>query len=509
MLDRRRFLLSTIGAAGLGAAGLFRTGAAAAEQFSFDWLKQRARMLAQRSFQDPSPAVAEGWSKLDYEQYQRILYRADQALWRGDTLFELQFFHPGSYFNHAVGINVIEDGYVSTVPFSPDLFDFGDLGAGKLGGQSTGFAGVRVMYPLNNREIPVEFLVFLGASYFRLIGRNQQYGLSARGLALNTASASGEEFPMFREFWVEKPAPDATAITLYALLEGKSVTGAYRFVVRPRTATQISVDAEIYMRRPVRKLGIAPLTSMYFFGENDVGEFDNFRPEVHDSDGLMIHARSGEWMWRPLVNPRTLNISSFFVDSPKGFGLIQRDLDFGSYQDLEADYHRRPSIWIQPRGEWGEGHVELVEIPTDRDSNDNIISYWVPAAELAAGDSLQISYLLTAYLDNPQWPPGGRTVATHLGSAVQAGERGGDSRIFVIDFDGGDLPFLDAGQPVEAVVTTSAGTVRGVRAQKNTVTSGWRAVFEYVPERKGADLRCFLNVRGHALTETWMYLWST
>ena len=243
-----------------------------------------------------------------------------------------------------------------------------------------GFAGFRIHYPINKPDYHDEVAVFVGASYFRAVGQRMNYGLSARGLAIDTVLPSGEEFPYFRKFWIHEPQPDAKEISLYALLDGPSVAGAYHFVIHPGKETVIDVKLTLFLRKPVAKLGIAPMTSMFHHGENSYAKvMDDFRPEIHDSDGLMIATATGEWIWRPLVNPKTLLVNSFQVNNPAGFGLSQRDLDFDHYQDLESNYENRPSLWISPVGNWGEGRVELIQIPTDKEVYDNIVAFFVPS----------------------------------------------------------------------------------------------------------------------------------
>lgn len=483
-----------------------------AQPFSFEGLVEQARQKAAESFADGRAPVPDALKNLSYSEYQSINFNAEHALWRDEGLFTVQLFHPGFYFDRSVRINVISDGQSTPLAFNADLFHYRKVDPSQLPLDGLGFAGFRVHYPLHAQGYYDEFAVFLGASYFRLLGRNQQYGLSARGLALDTALDKGEEFPFFEEFWIEKPAPTATSITVYALLNSPSVTGAYRFKLMPRTETQMEVQAVVFARQDVGKLGLAPLTSMFLYGENGFKRFDDFRPEVHDSDGLMLHTGAGEWLWRPLVNRRGLNVSSFYDNNPRGFGLVQRDREFAHYLDLEANYHSRPSLWVQPLGNWGPGHVELVEIPSDSEINDNIVSFWVPEKPLLAGERMEFSYLLSAYLEHNTWPPGAWTEMTRTGSAVRPGapaDAPPDSRLFVVDFKGGDLPFLGADQQVEGVVTTSSGTLGTPVVQKNTATGGWRVFFDFYPEgESAAELRAFLRLRDHVLTETWNYLWT-
>ena len=247
-------------------------------------------------------------------------------------------------------------------------------------------------------------IVFLGASYFRAVGKDEVFGLSARGLAIDTAESWGEEFPWFREFWLVTPAPNAKELTIYALLDSPSVTGAYKFVVAPGEPTTASVDSRLFPRKEIRKLGIAPLTSMFFHGEDTTRWFPDFRPEAHDSDGLLMHFATGEWIWRPLDNPRTLGVSGFQTENPKGFGLVQRDRDFDHYQDLETSAHRRPSAWIEPRQDWGAGRIETVSIPTNDDTNDNVVAYWVPEKPPRPGESGTYGYTMSWYGDDPSRP---------------------------------------------------------------------------------------------------------
>jgi glucans biosynthesis protein len=271
-----------------------------------------------------------------------------------------------------------------------------------------GFAGFRVHYPLQTPTYKDELIAFLGASYFRVLGRNTVYGLSARGLALDTASTSGEEFPYFTDFWLVKPAqPEQRTLTIYALLDGPSVAGAYQFVILPGTVTQVTVTSELFPRKRIAKLGVAPLTSMFLFGEDPAGHrFKDFRPEVHDSDGLLMQTGVGAWLWRPLMNPADLQVNRFMDQHPRGFGLSQRDRNFSHYLDSQSQFQRRPSYWVQPLGDWGKGGVELVEIPTDEEIHDNIVAYWVPSQPVERGKPLRFDYVLSAYMDSPLWPPG-------------------------------------------------------------------------------------------------------
>ena len=484
---------------------------AAPEAFGFATVARLARERASQPFEIRSPKLPPSLAKLTYDQYRDIRFRRNFALWRNESLFEVQFFHRGFNFARRVEVSEVHDGVAHAIEYNSAWFEFGKLAhpPAKLPAD-LGFAGLRVHYPLHTPAYKDEVIVFLGASYFRVLGRNQNYGLSARGLAIDTASASGEEFPWFTDFWLVKPAsPEQRTLTIYALLDSESVAGAYRFEVRPGAITQVEVTCELYPRRSIDKLGVAPLTSMFLYGEDPAGRrFDDFRPEVHDSDGLMAQRGTGEWLWRPLQNPRELHVNRFMDEHPRGFGLIQRDRDFTHYQDNESQFQRRPSYWIQPLGDWGRGGVELVEIPTDEEIHDNIVAYWVPTTAVEANRPLRFSYLLSAHSDSPAWPPGGKAIATRTGSAaVIGGPRDReDGRRVVIDFAGGDLDGLDRSQPVRAFVSANGGQVDTVTVEKLTDSGAWRVTFRVTPgkSKQPVDLRCYLTLYGEALTETWI-----
>ncbi|HEX5639750.1 MAG TPA: glucan biosynthesis protein G, partial [Burkholderiaceae bacterium] len=349
-----------------------------AAAFGFEDVDRLAKNLASRPQPKPAFALPKALKDLNYDQTRDIRFNPDRALWRADKLpFEVQFFHLGGYFDQPVRVHEIVGKQVREVGFDPNDFNYGanKLDAAQL--QKLGFAGFRIHYPLNTPRYKDELAVFLGASYFRVLGKGQRYGASARGLALDTGDRGGEEFPRFEQFWIEKPARGARQLVLYALLDSRRVTGAYRFVLRPGDETATDVQARLHFREPVGKLGIAPLTSMYLYGENQPGNGEGFRPEVHDSDGLSVASANGEWIWRPLVNPKRLLTTSFTLPMTRGFGLMQRDRAFSSYEDLEARYDLRPSLWVEPASNWGPGRVELVQIPTPDETHDNIVAYWV------------------------------------------------------------------------------------------------------------------------------------
>jgi periplasmic glucans biosynthesis protein len=482
-----------------------------AHPFAFADVVKLARERAAHPYKDRSPKLPASLAHLSYQQYQDIRFRARFALWRNQSLFETQFFHRGFNFDRRVDIYEVSRGAVYAIDYQPEWFDFGKLAAlARHLPAHLGFAGFRVHFPLQTPAYKDELIAFLGGSYFRVLGRNQVYGLSARGLAIDTASTRGEEFPWFTSFWLVKPRAEANVLTLYALLDSPSVAGAYEFQVQPGDATRVWVTAELFPRKKIVKLGIAPLTSMFLYGTDPAGHrFDDYRPQVHDSDGLLMQTGTGEWLWRPLVNPRKLEVNRFMDQSPRGFGLIQRDRDFNDYQDGDAQFERRPSYFIQPIGDWGKGGVELVEIPTDEDIHDNIVAYWVPSQPVDAGKPLEFRYLLSAYLHSPFWPARGRVIATRTGGFPVNGvtNAGNGVRRIMIDYAGGPLSGLAGAQPVKAVVSARGGRADQVSVRRLSESGAWRVAFRVVPDKptQPVDLHCYLTLYGTALTETWTY----
>ncbi len=488
------------------------TAAAVPQGFGFADVQHIAQQRAAHEYHPPTEELPAVLANLTYDQYRDIRFRPTSALWRGQAMFEVQFFHRGFHNRQRVNVYEVSGGQATMVAYSPAMFTFGHLLKTPRITTNIGFAGFRVHYPLQTPVYKDELIAFLGASYFRVLGRNQHYGASARGLAIDTAETSGEEFPTFTDFWLVRPRPGDRELTIYALLDSKSVAGAYQFVIQPGATTQVEVHCQIFARRAVAKLGIAPLTSMYFYGEDGTRRFDDYRPQVHDSDGLMSETGHGEWIWRPLANPRELRVNRFIDDNPRAFGLIQRERDFSHYQDVEARYETRPSYWVQPLGNWGKGGVELVEIPSDQEIHDNIVAYWVPAQAVAAGKSLAFGYLLTAYEQSGRWPPGGRVVATRTGNPAMGDNPGhfsAGARRIIVDFAGGDLDGLEAGQPLKAQLSAGNARIDALTVERIPESGVWRVAFVVTPKaKKAVDLHCYLTLYGEALTETWVYQWS-
>jgi glucans biosynthesis protein len=478
--------------------------------FSFAAVERLAQDRASKPYRNRSTKLPDAISKLTYDEYHDIRFQRTSSLWYDRALFEVQFFHRGFNFDRRVNIAEVSGGVSRPVLYNPAMFDFGPRVPKVVFPADLGFAGFRIHYPLNTPAYKDELLVFLGASYFRVLGRNQVYGLSARGLAIDTGAASGEEFPYFTDFWLVKPEPTARTMTIFALLDSPGITGAYQFDVRPGTTTQVQVTAELYPRRQIAKLGIAPLTSMFLYGENSGNHrFDDYRPEVHDSDGLMTERGTGEWMWRPLVNPKELRVNRFMDEHPRGFGLVQRDRDFTHYQDNEAHYERRPSYFVEPLGDWGKGGVELVEIPSDEEIHDNVVAFWVPDAPVQPQKPMTFSYLLSAYTGTTQWPPGGKVIATHFARVVNGTTVVPGVRRVIVDFAGGDLDTLAGAQPLQAAASATGGEIDDIRVERLVANGVWRVSMRMKTNGdKPVDLRCYLTLYGEALTETWTYLWA-
>jgi len=479
--------------------------------FDFEVLQYRAKALASRPYAPPANRLPESLRKITYDQYRDIRFNPDASWWRREQLpFQLQFFHPGFLFNQTVQISEVQNGEVEQIPYDKNLFNFGanrDLGSIP---RDMGFTGFRIHCALNSPDYFDEVAVFQGASYFRALGKGMRYGLSARGLAINTAEPGGEEFPVFIEFWVKKPAINSTQITAYALLDSPSVAGAYRFIITPGSSTVMEIKTALYRRKDVAVFGVAPLTSMFWFGENNDDHHGDLRPEVHDSDGLMMERGTGEWIWRPLANPKTIQVASFVDENPRGFGLVQRDRRFESYEDLEACYHQRPSTWIEPIGKWGAGDVRLVELPTPDETNDNIVAFWVPAKLPAIGQPLQLEYKLHWFIEGQggRKPPAGYTLATRIGHS-QTNEA--DLTRFWVDFAGPYLNAQKSDRDMSPNISVGAGaTLVHQSLEKNPFNGSWRVAFALKPDGSGkpVELRCFLQKPPHILTETWSYLWN-
>lgn len=475
-----------------------------ARAFDFDDLATRAESQAQRPYRSASRKPPAELRALTYDQYRDIRFRPDHALWRPENLpFELMFFHLGKFQTEVVRINEVTPQGVRHIPYKSTDFDYGK---NKLSPQTwgdVGFAGFRAHYAMNGGEYKDELVVFLGASYFRALGAGQRYGLSARGLAIDTVGGKGEEFPRFSEFWIVRPAANASALTIYALLDSPRASGAYQFEVQPGDETVMNVRARIFLRAGVATLGIAPLTSMFAFGENQPHRTD-FRPEVHDSDGLMVATGDGEWLWRPLLNPKQTLATSFSMRKLRGFGLMQRDRHFHSYEDSEARYELRPSAWIEPVGSWGPGRVELVQLSTPDETNDNIVAYWVPEQLPATGKPLDIAYRLHWQGTQMQRPPGAWVAQTRIGRGFA--ELAADVQQFVVDFTGPSLTALPADANVKAVVTApSNGQIVESNAYRVEATGAWRMTVRVKQLRptQPTELRGFLQSGTNVLTETW------
>ena len=521
MIERRNILKSALllAAGQTAGAGLAKsaqiTAAGAPQAFDFAWLKGQAHYLASNPFQPSKDALPAPMAHLSYDQYQSIRFRTDHSLWGDSGLaFRLQFFHVGRTFADAVHVYEVVDGQAREVVYDPAMFEWDKTGVDPaLMKDHAGFAGFRVQFVTNWRA---DVAAFLGASYFRAVGSDfRQYGLSARALAVDTAFPRPEEFPRFTSFWFERPARDSGVLTLYALMDSPSITGALRLTLAPGGTLVMNVDSALYPRKTIERLGVAPLTSMYFYGENDRRGANDWRPEIHDSDGLSMWSGSGEWIWRPLVNPAQLHFNSYADDNPRGFGLLQRDRDFDHYQDDGVYYDRRPSLWVEPKlgpaGGWGKGAVQLVEIPTVDETFDNVVAFWNPLEKPKSGEELLFSYRLYWGTKMPYGSTLAQTVATRTGIGGIVGvKRQYYSWHFAVDFAGGELGALARDASVEAVVTTSRGTIEHVTAHFVREFEGYRALFDVKPDDgiEPIDLRLYLRVDGRALTETWIYQWT-
>jgi len=504
--SRREFVAGALYASLL--AG--RVSSAQEQVFGFEQVAELARTQAKQSYQPADTTLKPPFADLGYDAYRNIRFRKDARLFGAeDTPFSLDLLPPGHLFNEPVEIAVVDEAGVRPIAFSADYFhfsadsfDFPDGRAPTGTGKGSAFSGFRLRYPLNSPDVMDEFAVYQGASYFRAVARTMLYGLSARGLAIGTADSKGEEFPVFRRFWIHEPAPEARVVLVQALLDSPSCAGAFEFEISPGETTVMQTRCRLFPRAEIGKIGIAPLTSMYFFSPERRGRIDDYRSAVHDSSSLQMITGSGKRLLRPLSNPSTLQISSFQDADPKGFGLVQRHRDFAYYQDAEALYHRRPGAWVEPLGDWGPGAVVLVEIPARTEFNDNIVCFWRPAESLKPSDEgHQFDYRLHWCAEPPDAVPLARVAATRSGVSIH---REG-VRDMVIDFRKAGLD----SDPLKPKLWTSAGKVGKVTLQDLPGGELLRASFTFEPgDVQAAEMALKLEGPEGDASEVWLYRWT-
>lgn len=497
-------MLSGFGAGIAGAQANTALGFGPPRRFSFEWLGAEAKRLAAAPFADPPPRAAEVLERLDYDDHNAIRFKPSHGLWAESGPFPVQFFHLGKFFKAPVKLHIVERGDAREILYSPEFFEFTKERWDERLPRDLGFAGFRVMAPGGKTD----WLAFLGAAYFRSSGALDQYGLSARGVAVDTAMPTPEEFPRFTRFWFGAVAGVPNAVAIHALMDGPSIAGAFRMVTAKSGGVVMDIDCALYARKDIARLGVAPLTSMFWHGKSSRHRADDWRPQVHDSEGLAIWTGAGERIWRPLNNPHTVRTSSFLDNAVKGFGLMQRDRNFENYQDDGVFHEKRPSAWVEPLGDWGEGAVQLVEIPTEDEYHDNIVAYWVPKREVRAGSEWHHNYRLHWTADDPYPGPAAKVVSTWSGRGGFGPPRPKNRRKIAIDFAGAavaDLPG-SARTEVELVVTPGRGHIIKAFSHRIVGTKRWRAVFELeLADRNPVDVRAFLRLHGKPLTETWLW----
>jgi glucans biosynthesis protein len=482
--------------------------AAAPPPDSFVQLCERAKDLASRDYVARDASDLPEWlAKLDYDGYRQLRFLPESALWtREDLPFRVHLMHRGYLFPRRVKIEERVGADVHEVESSPTQFAYPEGSPPVPPG--LGFSGLSLSWRAPDTGRRDEIAEWQGASYYRVLGVGQVYGASARGLAIDVAEPKGEEFPEFTELHVQRPQPGDERVVVEALLDSPGLAGAFRFVVQPGARTSADVTALLYTRHPIGKLGLAPLTTMFLFGEDGLHRRPDWRPEVHDSDGLLVAAGDGSWTWRPLANPtRNHRITRLPLENPRGFGLLQRDRAFASYADLESRFELRPSYWITPHGDWGKGSLELIEIPNEGEWNENVIASWLPEQPVAGGQELRLEYTISSQLEEPERPPLARVTATRV-------RPGANSQLFVIDFDEGAPPASDGpdGAPAPktlAEVTASRGELRHHVLEPNTAVGGWRCSFELLDDKpEPVELRVTLKRGEQAVSETLLLTWA-
>jgi glucans biosynthesis protein len=469
------------------------------QPFSDQLVMEAARALAKRPFVSPQTALPDPFQNLNQEQFQAIRARPERHAWTGENRgFVLEPLHRGFIYQAPVALHLVEDGVTRRLVYDSGRFAFGRLQP-PGGLPDIGFSGFRLHVEAEGG--PREVAAFQGGTFFRSAARGQVHGALARALAIRTADTRGEEFPAFRAFWIERPHGRDLAV-VHAVADSESAVAYFRFSLRPGDVTILDTEATVFARAAVDHVGIAPMQATFLFAANRRRNVDDYRPAVHEASGLQILNGRSEWIWRPLNNPESLQISSFMDENPRGFGLVQRDRDFAQYQDDDQRYDLRPSLWIEPIGDWGPGVVQLVEIPTDAEIHDNIIAYWRPRQPMPAGGEIAHAYRQFWCWQPPERPP------LALAQGFRTGRGGGRRRHFLIEFT--DAMFGSETPPdVRPLVSAPPGTIHNLRLLFNAGRKSARVHFDLEPGGEtGIELRLQLLAGDRPVSETWLYRWT-
>jgi glucans biosynthesis protein len=511
---RRRDVLALLG----GAASVLRGSTASAQtatpqavvqgtlgegqRFEPGLLMNVARVLARRPYVAPASDLPDVFANLPYEQYVAIKALPNATVWAGENRgFTVEPLHRGFVFNTPVTLFTVEDGLVRRIAYDRSRFEFGRLNVPATVGD-VGFSGFRLNSTYGNGQVS-EFAIIQGATFFRALARGQNFGVVARALTLRPAETRGEEVPLFRAFWIERPTPGVNQIVLHGLIDSESATGVVRMTLRPGEITISDVEMTLVPRVNLDHVGFGGMAATYLFGPNDRRGVDDARPAVYEATGLQIHNGQDEWLWRPLNNPDTLQISAFLDKDPRGFGLLQRDRDYGAFHDDEQRFERRPSLWTVPLGDWGEGAVQLIEIPSESEVNDNILAYWRPRAPIAAGTEFALAYRQFWCWAVPERPPLALVAGTRVGRG-----NGGRRRRFFVDFTGEGL---NGGLPADLkpLLNVAPGSAQNLKLFPYPDRKTVRVAFDLDPGTENAsELRLALEGGGKIISETWLYRWT-
>ncbi len=505
---QRRDVLKGVGAAGLMAAlphlapGA-RAQDAPASAFAPHDLEKRAAALAASAYHEPSTTLPAPFATLNPPQYQAIHARQEAWIWQGGTRgFMIEPLHRGPIFATPVALNTVTNGSVAHIGYTPSQFDFGDLKVPD-GLSDLGFSGFAIHY-VDAAGVRHKLAIFQGASFFRAVAPGQHFGITARALSIRTADVRGEEFPQFREFWIETPQAAATSLRFHALIDSPSATAAVHFTLHTGDATIIDMESFICARQTLDHFGMGGMAAAYFYGPINAHATDQLRPQVHQVDGLSLNTGAGEWIWRPVANRAALQVSVFADKSPRGFGLLQRDRHFEDYEDETHHDEASPSLWIEPQGDWGDGGVELVEIPSSAEDNANIVASFRPAATLSAGGTQRYACRQFWCWQPPDEAPLARIVATLGGLGLRP-----TWRAFIVEFQSEDFGLADAANGLTAKISLGSGSLEGQTLTVRRKAKRVRVKFNFNPDSATmSELRMVLMRGGHNVSETWLYRWT-